>query len=98
MTIVLKRDGFGTIAVERRGSSDVVVRDTRAAHPALRRLARLLAAREAATLARLAGVRGVPSLHGFDGVVLERSFVPGAAMHEAGPKTQRYFADGLRLL
>lgn len=98
MTILLKRDGFGTIARERRGNADVVVRDTRAAHPALRRLACRLAAREAAVLAALAGARGVPALRGFDGAVLERSFVAGAPMHESRPATPRYFADGLRLL
>lgn len=98
MTIFLKRDGFGTVARERRADADVVVRDTRAGRPALQWLARRLAAREAAALAALAGARGVPVLCSFDGAVLERSFVAGAVMHEARPAAPRYFADGLRLL
>src|SRR5690606_35238693 len=98
MTIVLKRDGLGCIARECRGNSDVVVRDTRAARPALQWLARHLAAREAAALTALAGARGVPALRGFDGAVLERSFIAGAPMHESRPAEPRYFADGLRLL
>jgi RIO-like serine/threonine protein kinase len=98
MTTFFKRDGFGTIRLERRDETDVVVRDTRAARPALRWLARRLASREAAALATLAGVRGVPPLRSFDGAVLERAFVAGAPMHESRPAAPRYFADGLRLL
>jgi predicted Ser/Thr protein kinase len=65
----------------------------------VRWLARRLAAREAATLAALAGVAGVPRLLEFDGAVVRRSFVPGVALHQASAMpTRAYFASALRVL
>lgn len=98
MPLVLKRGRLGTITRERRGGVDVVVRDTRPAHPAVRWLARRLAAREAAALETLAGIPGVPTLRAFDGAVLERTFLDGTPMHASRPASPRYFARGLGLL
>lgn len=96
---VLKHDALGTIRLVDAAPCAVIERDTRTARPAARWLARWLAAREARTLAALAGVGGVPRLLEFDGTVVRRSFVPGVALHEAGATPPRaYFASALRVL
>jgi RIO-like serine/threonine protein kinase len=65
----------------------------------VRWLARRLAAREARMLAHLEALAGVPRLHGFDGTVLRRSYLPGAPLYAAAPTpTPRYFVRALRLL
>ena len=94
----LKHDALGTTRLVETGSDSFVERDTRTAHAALRWLARLLAAREAAALAQLAGETGVPRLLGFDGRVVRRSFVPGRPLYDAAPRSRAYFVDALRVL
>jgi len=94
----LKHDALGTTRLVTAAASSFVERDTRTAHVALRWLARRLAAREAATLAALAGESRVPRLLGFDGRVVRRSYVPGVPLYESAPPPRAYFADALRVL
>ena len=98
MTQNLKHDALGTTRLVDTGDESFVERDTRTAYATLRWLARLLAAREAAALAALAGETGVPRLLGFDGSVVRRSFVPGRPLYEAPPRSRAYFVDALRVL
>jgi hypothetical protein len=95
---ILKRDHFGTVTLHTDGPAPVVIRDTGAARPWLRWLARRLAAREAAALVRLAGRPDVPALIAVDGARLTRSFLPGTPMHVARPASTQYFRSALRLL
>lgn len=97
-TQMLKQDALGTTRLVADAGAVIVERDTRTAHAAVRWLARRLAKREAAALAALAGEAQVPQLLGFDGHVVRRSYLAGAPMHEAAPRSPRYFADALRLL
>jgi RIO-like serine/threonine protein kinase len=46
----------------------------------------------------LAGEPGVPSLLGFDGAVVRRTYLPGAMLYEAPPRSRAYFVNALRLL
>ena len=95
----LKRDALGTIRLVNENGTLLVERDARTAGFGVRWLARRLAAREARTLERLANLAGVPRLLGFDGAVLRRSYLPGAALYAAAPApTPLYFARALRLL
>lgn len=98
MTQDLKHDALGTTRLVTIGDDSFVERDTRTAHAALRWLARLLAAREAAVLAALGGEAGVPRLLAFDGRVVRRSFMPGRPLYEAPPRSRAYFVDALRVL
>jgi hypothetical protein len=94
----LKVDALGTTRLVHTRDGAFVERDTRTAHPALRWLARLLAAREAAALAALAGKTGVPQLLSFDGDAVRRSYLEGLPLWEAGPRSRAYFVDALRVL
>jgi hypothetical protein len=94
----LKVDALGTTRLVKAGNGVFVERDTRTAHAALRWLARLLAAREAAALAALAGETRVPHLLAFDGKVVRRSYLPGVPLHEGAPRSRAYFVDALRVL
>lgn len=98
MERVLKQDPLGAVVVVDAGGGRRIVRDTDAARPWLRFVARRLAAREAAALRALDGAPGFPRLLAFDGRRLERSFVEGLPMHAAQAPDARYFADALRLL
>ena len=60
MTQDLKHDALGTTRLVTAGDDSFVERDTRTAHAALRWLARLLAAREAAVLAVVALAIAIP--------------------------------------
>jgi tRNA A-37 threonylcarbamoyl transferase component Bud32 len=94
---LLKADVFGTIT--RVG--DTVVRDTRAARPWARALARHLMRREHRALSRLAlgrGIPGVPALLALDSGVLTRRWIEGAPMHLAKPRDPRYFREAARLV
>ena len=100
-TEILKRDPLGTTRLVSLGGEPFVERDTQTAHPALRWLARLVAAREAAALAALAPLAAealVPRLLGFDGRVVRRSFLPGGPLYETPPRSRAYFVDALRVL
>lgn len=100
--VLLKRDLFG--AVYRRTLADAgdprdcVERDTTAAHPALRFVARRLAAREARALAALRRLPGVPALIGWDGQRLTRTWLPGVPLHRSGGVDRAYFRAALHLL
>lgn len=94
----LKHDHFGSISRVERDGRVLIVRDTRDASFGLRWLARMIAAREARALARLDGVDGVPTLVCFDGRVLERGFLDGAAMDAAQPRDLTYFRAARALL
>jgi predicted Ser/Thr protein kinase len=94
----LKHDVFGTTRLVRAGDASFVERDTRTAHVLVRWLARRLAAREAAALAALALANGVPKLIAFDGATVRRSYLPGAPLYEAPPRSRAYFVHALRVL
>jgi tRNA A-37 threonylcarbamoyl transferase component Bud32 len=94
---LLKTDVFGTIS--RVG--DTVVRDTRAARPWARALARHLMRREHRALSRLAlgsGTPGVPTVMALEAGVLTRRWIEGAPMHLAKPRDPDYFRDAARLV
>ena len=80
------------------GGAPVVRRETNAAPWWTRGIARRLAAREARALAALRGIDGVPTLIGWDGDVLERSYLAGRPMQEARPTDSHYFRAARRLL
>jgi hypothetical protein len=94
----LKQDALGTTRLVHAGGEPFVERDTRTAHPLVRWLARRLAAREAAALAALANVPGVPRLLDFDGAVVRRTYLAGAALYETPPSSPAYFVNALRVL
>lgn len=97
----LKRDLFGAVsrlAPQQLAPEGCVERDTTAAAPWLRWLARRLAAREARALSQLRGLPGVPRLVAWDGTRLLRSWLPGAPLHQAASADARWFRDALRLL
>jgi predicted Ser/Thr protein kinase len=101
---LLKRDLFGTIRCEPTDLSTAsslslqIIRDTRAARPWLRGLAKHLARREAKALERLAGIDGIPRLLSFDGAVLTRQYIDAEPMHRAKPATAEYFRRAFHLL
>ncbi len=95
----LKADSFGRIALMRGGHGDFVRRDLRAAPWWLRLPARWLARREARALHLLQGQRDVPQLLRWDGRVLDRSYMAGAAMYQRPPRGDvAYFRAARRLL
>ncbi len=95
---LLKRDLFGEVRLEGGPGSWRVVRDTRGARWWTRRLARMLAAREARSLEAAAGVANVPRLLSWDGRVLERSWLEGRPMQQARPRDEAYFRHCLDLI
>lgn len=95
---ILKSDSLGTIYVIGETEPAAVVRDTSTARRGARWLARALAAHEARILQRLETNPALPRVLAFDGIALERSYVPGAPMHVARPSTRVYFRDAFRLL
>lgn len=95
----LKRDALGSVRLVDAGPVQVVERDTGAARPGLRWLARRLAAREAAALLTLRAVpNGVPRLVAFDGRVLRRSALQGEPLFAGAPPTRAFFVRALRLV
>jgi len=92
----LKSDTFGTI--DRDGER--VIRDTRAARPFARALARHLLRRECRALIHLAGsgIDGIPKLLASDRDTLTRAWIEGSPMHLAKPRDPSYFTAALRLL
>ncbi len=54
--------------------------------------------REAAALAALDGLRGVPQLKHSDHTTLLRSYLPGVPLFEGRPKTPAYFKEAASLL
>jgi RIO-like serine/threonine protein kinase len=93
---LLKRDLLGGVLLDRTAAC--VRRDTDRARWWLRWLARRLAAREARALRALATMDGVPRLIDWDGRVLTRAWLDGAAMQIARPRSRDYFREARRLL
>jgi RIO-like serine/threonine protein kinase len=95
---LLKKDLFGEIRLRRGSGKAVIVRDTSAASPWIRWLARLLLRREARVLAALGGIDGVPEVVSVDRQQLEREFMTGKPMHQARPASTAYFRQCAKLL
>lgn len=95
---LLKADALGVVILVGLHDARRVRRDTRRAAFGCGWLARRLARREARALAALDGVAGTPRLFRFDGLVLEREWLPGEPLHRAPPADHRYFSAALTLL
>lgn len=95
---ILKSDLFGTVCLVETEGGLRIRRDTRPARWWLGPVARRLASREAKALARLEGLAQVPRLCRWDGVALDREWLPGAPMQRVNPARQDYFRDALRIL
>lgn len=95
---LLKKDLFGEVWLESADAEATILRDTRPARWWLRWLARMLLRREAAGLAALEGIDGVPDLVRYDRERLTRSYVAGAPMHVGKPTDKAYFRSAARLL
>ena len=96
----LKSDSFGRIALMRDpGGRLFVRRDLRHVPAWLRIPAWWLARREARGLEAVAGLADVPALLGWDGRVLDRSYMAGDAMFRRPPRGDvPYFRRARRLL
>ena len=95
---LLKKDLFGEVRLDSAASGLTIVRDASTASTWLRWLARRLLRREAAALAILAGIDGVPMLIAASRDRLQRRYVAGQPMHRARPSDPAYFRDAFRLL
>src|SRR5580698_10450432 len=95
---LLKADELGRIEIIERDGVRMIRRDIRAARWWARAFARRAAAREARALAKLDGIDGVPSLLGWSGDELLRSYIAGQPMQQAQPREPSYYRDALRLL
>lgn len=94
----LKRDALGAVRLADERGPARIVRDAGAARFGVRWLARSLCRREAAALEALAGMPGVPRLLAHGNGTLERSYLPGRAMHRGAPPTRAFFRNALRVL
>ena len=94
----LKRDLFGEVRLVERDGARRILRDTSVAPAWTRWIARRLLAREARALAALDGLGGVPGLLRADRDRLERSYLDGQPLYEAGTTDPAYFREALRLL
>lgn len=95
----LKSDSFGRISLMQGADGPFVRRDLRHVPAWLRLPAWWLARREARALAALGELPDTPRLLAWDGRVLDRSYMDGAAMHLAPPRGDvAYFRRARRLL
>lgn len=95
----LKADSFGRIALMQGVDGVFVRRDLRHVPPWLRLPAWLLARREARALRCVTGMPAMPQLLRWDGRVLDRSYLAGAAMYQRPPHDDlAYFRNARRLL
>lgn len=95
----LKADSFGRIALMRDAAGLFVRRDLRHVPAWLRLPAWWLARREAAGLRAVDGLAAMPRLLRWDGRVLDRSYLEGAAMYQRPPRGDlAYFRRARRLL
>jgi len=95
---LLKKDQFGEIWRIYSGEQSLILRDTAAAGPLLRPVARWLMRREARSLAALDGLDGVPEVLALGRDTLQRSFIDGDAMQRVRPHDKHYFRAAMRLL
>ena len=95
---LLKRDLFGEVVLRDGDDGTVVIRRAASARWWLRWLARALLRREAAALAALDGIDGVPQLLRHERDTLVRSFIEGAPLHNAKTTDPAWFASAARLL
>jgi RIO-like serine/threonine protein kinase len=95
---LLKKDLFGEIRLNTVAGECRIVRDSGCANPWVRWLSRRLMRREAAVLAALAGIDGVPQLIELERDRLSRGFLEGKPMHRARPRDPAYFLAAARLL
>lgn len=95
----LKSDSFGRIALMRGAGGLFVRRDLRHVPLWLRVPAWWLARREAAGLRKAEGLAEMPQLLRWDGRILDRSYLDGAAMYQRPPRGDvAYFHAARRLL
>jgi hypothetical protein len=95
----LKADSFGRIALMRGDGGVFVRRDLRHVPLWLRLPAWWLARREANALRRIDGMAATPRLLRWDGRVLDRSYMAGAAMYQRPPRGDAaYFREARHLL
>lgn len=95
----LKSDSFGRIGLMRDAAGVFVRRDLSHVPWWLRLPAWYLARREARALRRIEGLAAMPQLLAWDGHVLDRSYLDGAAMYQRPPHgDQMYFRGARRLL
>lgn len=97
-TELLKSDALGRIEIVIDGDQRWIRRDVRPARFGMRWIARRAAAREARILVALCGLDDVPQLLGWDGSILDRSFMAGAPMQLAQPRDPAYFRQAHALL
>jgi RIO-like serine/threonine protein kinase len=95
---LLKRDALGTIVLAQTDGKRTIVRNAGQAGSGVKWLARRLLRRDAAALAALEAVAGVPRVYGRDTSRLEREFLTGDALYEGDPPSRTYFREALRLL
>lgn len=95
----LKADSFGRIALMRSADGVFVRRDLAHVPAWLRLPAWWLARREARALQSIAGMPATPQLLRWNGSVLDRSYLAGAAMYQQPPRDDvAYFHRARRLL
>jgi hypothetical protein len=95
----LKADSFGRIALMRDERGEFVRRDLSHVPLWLRLPAWWLARREANALRRIDGMPATPRLLRWDGRVLDRSYMAGAAMYQRPPRGDvAYFRKARHLL
>jgi hypothetical protein len=95
----LKADSFGRIALMRSGDAMFVRRDLAHVPAWLRLPAWWLARREAHALQAIADMPATPQLLRWNGCVLDRSYLAGAAMYQQPPRGDiAYFHRARRLL
>lgn len=95
---LLKSDMFSRTELVRTDDAALIRRDARDAPFAVRWLAYRLLAREAAILAVLDDLAGVPQLARLERGMLERTFIDGQPMQEGRPADVGYFNAAARLL
>jgi hypothetical protein len=95
----LKADSFGRIALMQDIAGVFVRRDLRHVPWWLRLPAWWLARREARALQAIAGMPATPQLLRWNGRILDRSYMAGAAMYQRPPRDDRaYFQQARHLL
>ena len=95
---LLKKDLFGEIWLLQDTDRRAILRNTDAAPIWTRPIARWLMRREAAALAALDGIGGIPQIIACDRTTLTRSWLQGTPLFEHGDPGAQYFVDALRLL